>query len=195
MRDIRFRPGQIWGAGRNRMRRRRIVFVDGRSVAFREEGKAEWTPLTLVTGTNFADWVRAQGAVLLAHDAAVSWPKVSDEEIGRRLRARRVEGRLSQDDVARQSGVSRTAVALWERGKRGCSMRNLAEIAVAVGIDFDTLVADLPAAAESSGEEGHLLGLFRQVDAPSRAEVLRWLEYGPPARRRRSGLAICWRCV
>jgi len=58
---------------------------------------------------------------------------ISPEELGRRLREARERVGLTQEEVARQLGIPRTAVALFEAGKRKVSGLELARLAFLYG--------------------------------------------------------------
>jgi Zn-dependent peptidase ImmA (M78 family)/transcriptional regulator with XRE-family HTH domain len=58
---------------------------------------------------------------------------ISAEELGRRLREARERVGLTQEEVARELGISRTAVALFEAGKRKVSGLELARLAFLYG--------------------------------------------------------------
>lgn len=174
---IRLEAGQIWGAGRMKMRRRTIVLVTGHSVLFQIEGEEDKDMSSASGIYEFHDWIRRNGAVLLGMSAASRSGKVSDREIGQRLRTARVSARLSQDEVALQAKISRTAIALWEGGRRGCSLKRLSDIAKVLGISLWDLFREEDAPCCLSNEiELRLLALFRGADLSSRSEVLRWLE-------------------
>ena len=53
----------------------------------------------------------------------------TSQDIGTRIRAARRERGLTQDDLADQVGVSRSAVAQWETGRTGQITGNLSRIA------------------------------------------------------------------
>jgi transcriptional regulator with XRE-family HTH domain len=70
--------------------------------------------------------------------------RVSDAELlralGRRVRTRRRALRLSQQQVARSAGLSRTFVSGLERGRHSADLLNLRHLAAAVGTDLETLL-------------------------------------------------------
>jgi transcriptional regulator with XRE-family HTH domain len=118
--------------------------------------------------------------------------------------ARRAAG-LTQADLARQLGVSRSAVAQWERpgGSKPVS-GNLEKLAVTMGCSFEWLAtgrgnrhaADLQPSqlegtavilrhfARDDGEE-HLLALYRELDGLDQRAVQELAEI--LSRRSRSG--------
>lgn len=174
---VRLEAGQVWGAGRMKMRRRTIVLVAGHTVLFQVEGEEDSGAPSSSGIYAFHDWVRNNGAVLLGTDAAPHSGKVSDRIVGQRLRAARVSARLSQDEVAVRAEISRTAIALWEGGRRGCSLKRLGDVANVLDISLWDLFREEDEAASASDEtEQRLLALFRGADLSSRSEVLRWLE-------------------
>ncbi|WP_099349504.1 helix-turn-helix domain-containing protein [Acetobacter aceti] len=167
--------GQVWGVGRMKMRHRRIILIAGYSVMFQIEGKEGTAEHCGISA--FQEWIKSNGAVLLKTDIIQHGHTVSDRIIGERLRAIRVGARLSQDEIAERVGLSRTAIALWETGRRGCSLKRLGDVAEALGISaLDLLRQEAKTRSGSVQLEERLLTLFRNVDSFSREEVLRWLE-------------------
>ncbi|MCU1461739.1 MAG: transcriptional regulator, family [Acidimicrobiales bacterium] len=63
--------------------------------------------------------------------------------LGQRVRARRHELRLSQEQLAEQSGLHRTLVGSVERGERNVSVNNIVRLAAALEIDAGDLVQGL----------------------------------------------------
>ncbi|WP_018297240.1 helix-turn-helix domain-containing protein [Corynebacterium lubricantis] len=64
-------------------------------------------------------------------------------EFGARVRGRRKECGLSQEELAYRSGMHRTYVSSVERGERNIALVNIVAIAGALDIDAGTLVGGL----------------------------------------------------
>lgn len=64
-------------------------------------------------------------------------------EFGARVRERRTECGLSQEELAHRSGMHRTYVSSVERGERNIALVNIVAIAGALDIDAGTLVGGL----------------------------------------------------
>jgi transcriptional regulator with XRE-family HTH domain len=97
-------------------------------------------------------------------------------DIGTRIRAARRDRGLTQDDLADQVGVSRSAVAQWETGRTGQVTGNLSRIAGALGVAVEYLmVGDDKRAAGAvwQGDELALLRLYRECDPEDRQMLLR----------------------
>lgn len=58
-----------------------------------------------------------------------------EHEFGKRVRSRREELGISQEDLARRSGLHRTYIGSVERGRRNISLVNIVRIADALGVD------------------------------------------------------------
>jgi putative transcriptional regulator len=82
------------------------------------------------------------------------------EELGRRLRQRRLDRNLSQHDVAEKAGVDRTTIGQLERDGRA-SLLTLVQVLRALGA-LDELDAFLPAAGPSPLELARRQGRVRQ---------------------------------
>ena len=97
-------------------------------------------------------------------------------DIGTRIRAARRDRGLTQDELADQVGVSRSAVAQWETGRTGQVTANLSRIAAALEVSVEYLMAgdDKHAAGEvRQGDELALLRLYRECDPEDRQMLLR----------------------
>lgn len=92
---------------------------------------------------------------------------ITAEELGRRLRTARETCGLTQDDVAAELGVSRSAVAQIEAGKRGVGGIELAKLAFLFGRDMRELVE------LEFHEADPLAALFRSNEDVSSDRVVR----------------------
>lgn len=98
------------------------------------------------------------------------------QEIGTRIRTTRQQRGLTQDQLADQVGVSRSAVAQWETGRAGQITGNLSRIAGALEVNLEYLLYgdDKRAAGEvRQGDELALLRLYRECDPEDRQMLLR----------------------
>lgn len=92
---------------------------------------------------------------------------VTHEELGRRLRAAREACRMTQEDVAKNLGVSRPTFVQIEAGRRSVSSLELGKLAFLFGRDIREFVAD------SFDDEDALSALFRaEGEATSDPAVL-----------------------
>lgn len=92
---------------------------------------------------------------------------ITQEELGRRIRAAREACRMTQDDTAKNLGVSRPSFVQIEAGKRAVSSLELDRLAYLFGRDIRDFVAD------NFHEEDSLAALFRaQASIVSAPEVL-----------------------
>lgn len=60
---------------------------------------------------------------------------------GAAVRQHRALVRLSQEELAERAGLDRTYISGIERGRRNPSLRNLQNIAEALGVDLDVMFA------------------------------------------------------
>jgi transcriptional regulator with XRE-family HTH domain len=98
------------------------------------------------------------------------------QDIGTRIRAARRDRGLTQDELADQVGVSRSAVAQWETGRTGQVTGNLARIAGVLEVNVEYLMHgdDKHASGEvRQGDELALLRLYRECDPEDRQMLLR----------------------
>jgi Zn-dependent peptidase ImmA (M78 family) len=92
---------------------------------------------------------------------------VTKQELAHRLRAAREACRMTQEDVARHLGVSRSAIAQIELGNRAVTSLELDKLAYLYGRDIRDFVAD------EFRAEDTLVALFRrQPDVADQDEVL-----------------------
>ena len=72
------------------------------------------------------------------------------EEIGRRLRAARVDARLTQAEVAKDFLVRRQTISSWERGHSMPSVLQLRELAVLYGVSVDSVLFGVDSAPDAA---------------------------------------------
>lgn len=77
------------------------------------------------------------------------------EEVGRRVRAARLDHRpsVSQGDLGKIVGLSRTSITNLEKGRQKCLIHTLLSIANALDIDVKTLIPELQAAQPDAKPE------------------------------------------
>ena len=96
---------------------------------------------------------------------------ITQQELGKRIRAAREANRMTQDDVAKHLAVSRPTVGQIEAGNRTISSLELDKLAYHFGRDIREFIAD------SFQEEDALTALFRSqsdvVNQPVVMEKLR----------------------
>jgi Zn-dependent peptidase ImmA (M78 family)/transcriptional regulator with XRE-family HTH domain len=80
---------------------------------------------------------------------------VTQEELGRRIKAAREACRMTQDEVGRQLGLSRSTVAQMELGNRAINSLELDRLAYLFGRDIKDFLAD------EFHEEDAMVALFR----------------------------------
>ena len=98
-------------------------------------------------------------------------------ELGARIRAARLAQGLTQDQLARAVGVTRSAVAQWETGRAGQVGGNLARIARVLGSSAAFLLSgeQEPGSAPLPlrGDEMALLRAYRDCTPDDRALLVR----------------------
>jgi transcriptional regulator with XRE-family HTH domain len=97
-------------------------------------------------------------------------------DIGLRVREARRESGLTQDQLANQVGVSRSAVAQWETGRTGQVTGNLSRIAAVLDVNVEYLMYGNDKRAPAlalQGDELAMLRLYRECDPEDRQMLLR----------------------
>lgn len=77
------------------------------------------------------------------------------------LKIYRTQSGFTQEEVADRLGVSRQAVAKWERGETAPDIENCIALADMYGTTIDMLVRNLNSFAESSEGKKHIFGLAK----------------------------------
>ncbi len=104
----------------------------------------------------------------------VATPAVEGAAI--RIREIRRSLGMTQDELARRVGVSRSAIAQWETDRTGQVRANLARVAAVLGVSIGYLLtgdSDTGQIHVETADERALLSLYRQIREPGRAELLR----------------------
>jgi transcriptional regulator with XRE-family HTH domain len=94
-----------------------------------------------------------------------------------RIRDTRRSLGLTQDELARRVGVSRSAIAQWETDRTGQIRANLTRVAAVLGVSVGYLLTgetESAAVSVETADERALLNLYRQIREPGRAELLRY---------------------
>lgn len=99
-----------------------------------------------------------------------------DMSVASRIRQSRQALGLTQEELARRIGVSRSAVAQWETDRTGQVRANLTRVAAVLGVSAGYLLAGDQSQASLAAEgadELALLNLYRSLQEDRRAELLR----------------------
>jgi len=98
------------------------------------------------------------------------------EGVATRIREARRGLGLTQDELARRIGVSRSAIAQWETDRTGQVRANLARVAAVLGVSIGYLItgeSEVGLVSVETADERALLSLYRQIREPGRSELLR----------------------
>lgn len=80
------------------------------------------------------------------------------------LKIFRKKNGFTQEQIAEKIGVSRQAVAKWERGDALPDIENIIALADVYGVTIDSLVRNVAAYGGVSAEKQHMFGLVRVND-------------------------------
>ena len=94
---------------------------------------------------------------------------------GDKIRRLRIEGRLTQGQLAAHIGVTQTAVAAWENGVREVTTDNLLKLAEVLGFDASELAGNARKPLGDT-EELRLLAAFRALPKGRRPLAIKLME-------------------
>lgn len=113
-------------------------------------------------------------------------------DIGTKIRFSRIEAGLSQGELAKRAGISRSAVFRYEAGERTPNLDTVRAIAEALNVSeaellFERTEADLRNQREEKEAEYlelfrdptwmRIVSIFRKLDQDEQAEAVEMLEY------------------
>jgi transcriptional regulator with XRE-family HTH domain len=104
----------------------------------------------------------------MRNDATIRHPHPLDVALGGRIRLRRRELGLSQDQLARQIGITFQQIQKYEHGTNRVSFSRLAEIAEALKCSVSDIIGDLDQTKAAPIFSRHVA----QLNAPGVAELL-----------------------
>ncbi len=113
-------------------------------------------------------------------------PHPLDVALGSRIRLRRRELGLSQDQLAREVGITFQQVQKYEHGTNRVSFSRLVEIAIALRCAATELIGDLDQPGSTTGFNRHVASL----NAPGAAELLEAYSAIEAPRHRRAILNL-----
>lgn len=97
--------------------------------------------------------------------------------LGDRIKRSRTEQGLTQQQLAEKVGVTQTAIAAWESGKRGVPKGdNLLRLAGALGFDADRLMGIARAPSEMPPEAAQLLAVFSALPKDKQVIAIKLVE-------------------
>lgn len=97
--------------------------------------------------------------------------QLAPESVGQRIRALRLANNLTQDELAAQLSVSRSAIAQWETDRAGQIRENLERISRVLGTSLAYLVSGETGSLQ--GDELALMRLYRACAPEDRQILLR----------------------
>lgn len=103
-------------------------------------------------------------------------PKRNDKQaalIGKRIRKRRKELKLTQDDLADRSGLSQSFLTCVERGEKGLGFDSIIKVSRGLEVSIDYLLTGVM----SLNESNYILQLFNQLDEAQREQTISVLEH------------------
>ncbi len=99
------------------------------------------------------------------------------------LKLYRTQSGLTQEQLAEKIGVSRQAVAKWEKGETLPDIDNIISLADLYGVTIDSLVRNVTAAVGTSEGKKHMFGVAKlndkgQITLPKKCRSIFGLEAG-----------------
>lgn len=103
-------------------------------------------------------------------------PNINYNLIGERIRIERKKQKLTQAQLAEQTGLSTNYIGCIECGSKQGSFHAYFEIVSALGIRFDTILTDVLPKPKDSSEEDDILKIFRLMGSVDRKLLLKLAE-------------------
>ena len=91
-------------------------------------------------------------------------------DLGKRLKAKRKEKNISQEQLAKELNISRQAISKWESGKAYPDIDNLILLRKIFGVSLDELIMEEEEKVEENNSKQELIessekGIFEDIDS------------------------------
>lgn len=106
------------------------------------------------------------------------------QAFGQRLRRARRRAQLTQEQLGRRAGLSRTSITNMEKGVQHVSLHHLFDFARALGVPASELLPEEPVRADAARLPSRIKGALRQLDEEDQAWVLQVVSKGTTERER-----------
>jgi transcriptional regulator with XRE-family HTH domain len=103
---------------------------------------------------------------------------------GQRLRRARRRAHLTQEQLGRRVGLSRTSITNMEKGAQHVSLHHLFDFAQALGVPPHELLPEEPVSADAARLPSRIKGALRRLDEDDQAWVLQVVSKGTTERER-----------
>lgn len=111
------------------------------------------------------------------HSEQIDKSKLDRIELGKKLKESREYLNLSQDEVAKEVGISRAAISLVESGQRRVEVLELKEFARIYQKSASFFTGQETEESKFSGEIKHLARAFEGLSEKDREELKRFAEF------------------
>lgn len=171
---VLLQPGQIWKPAASDIPSRRILDFPEQMVSYMSSaGPAEEY---VVSQSQFRRWIRESSAVLSGTEDAKSAPAI---ELAKKIVTLRKSFGLSQQDLAKALGLSRSAIAAMETGRTSSVTRHLPNLAelfqVPVELFLDGM-ANQTVTISLTADERDLIDLYRRLSTERKLDVQKYAE-------------------
>lgn len=175
-------PGQVWTPDNDQMPKRLVVDLPEGMIAYtltplsHHDAASCRTEEYVVSQSLFRRWIRETGATLTGQTGAKAAPAI---ELAKKVATLRRAHGMSQADLAKAVGLSRSAIAALETGRTSSANKHLPKLAKLFQVPVELFLGGMveqTAIMELSSDEHDLIDLYRRLSTEQKLDVQKYAE-------------------